>query len=1086
MTRPLCPYVGLQPFTETERGYFFGREREIRLITANMRVAPLTVLYGHSGVGKSSVLRAGVIPALQARAQTAVVYVNDWRSDQSLDALKLACAEAVAALPGGAGVPSAAAIDLPLDVLLLMLSDRGRFELFIVLDQFEDWLTYRPAETVATTFDEELARVINRRDPHIAMLLAVRADALFRLDRYRTRIPRLLENSLRLRHLSAEAAERAIRQPLAVHNAHNNVPIAIDDAVVDAVIGDVTAAEFRLGEHMERSVDPSAARVVEAPLLQLVMTRLWDVEVGAGSTTLRLETYERLGRSVQIAESHLDHSLTALPEPEQALCADMFQWLVTPSGHKIAQTLRDLSAYSGRPEPDVSNLLAKLGDARILRALPPVLDARGERYELFHDVLASGVLSWRHRFLAAQQSERVRRETEERLAEERRQRWKRRLDRVYRAGVAALVGLVALGIAIGIEREVHIRAQWHELNGPPGGTIAPLAIDPQVPNRLYVALYGRDGGVYRTDDGGQSWARLPVGLGQNVAMALAIDPRDPARMYLGTAGNGVIGTVDGGATWSPLNDGLFNLNVLDLMLAADDPEHILVVAYGGGGGLFSSRDHGEHWYRVNDVDTQQAFRLVSSPRDAGEVTVLSERGVFRSTDGGTRFYLLESPDVPSDIVRDWAVGSDGTRYAIVRDGKLSRKSVHDQEWVDILLPDRDDYGIRVWADTRNEGWLYTAVRSALGSTALLTSRATGRMGSWQSAGNEIGRTPGIELLTDPHHPRRVYYGTSGGLYHSNDGMTGWAPISTTLAKSTVGAILADPVDGKRIWASVEGGVYRSDNGGILWSPVVDGLYAAAVRTLAINPRDHRDVFAGVYRPGNVESIFRFHDGAGHRAWTGSANGSKNDDTRALLFRPSSVTTMSLFAGTFGSGVWHTHDGHNWEARNQGLARLDVVDLAGDALSAETLYAATGGGVYRSQDGGISWMAFNDGLEDLQVHAIAADQWRSETVFAGTARGLFVSHQGRPWRPANNGVDRTNVIVVQPDPRQADVIYIATDTGGVYRSDDGGERWVPISQTATTYAINSLTVPFSGRYALLAGAAEAGVHGWVRRYAWQDP
>ncbi len=58
--RRLCPYVGLQPFEEADREFFFGRERDQRIIISNLLTSPLTILYGSSGVGKSSVLMAGV------------------------------------------------------------------------------------------------------------------------------------------------------------------------------------------------------------------------------------------------------------------------------------------------------------------------------------------------------------------------------------------------------------------------------------------------------------------------------------------------------------------------------------------------------------------------------------------------------------------------------------------------------------------------------------------------------------------------------------------------------------------------------------------------------------------------------------------------------------------------------------------------------------------------------------------------------------------------------------------------------------------------------------------------------------------
>ena len=60
-----CPYVGLQPFLEEHCEYFFGREKDQRIIIANVLASPLTVFYGSSGVGKSSVLMAGVVPQLR-------------------------------------------------------------------------------------------------------------------------------------------------------------------------------------------------------------------------------------------------------------------------------------------------------------------------------------------------------------------------------------------------------------------------------------------------------------------------------------------------------------------------------------------------------------------------------------------------------------------------------------------------------------------------------------------------------------------------------------------------------------------------------------------------------------------------------------------------------------------------------------------------------------------------------------------------------------------------------------------------------------------------------------------------------------
>ena len=74
------PYQGLIPYTERDAGYFFGREKETRLIIANLFASPLTLLYGASGVGKSSVLRAGVASDLTRRPNLKVVVQSDWKN----------------------------------------------------------------------------------------------------------------------------------------------------------------------------------------------------------------------------------------------------------------------------------------------------------------------------------------------------------------------------------------------------------------------------------------------------------------------------------------------------------------------------------------------------------------------------------------------------------------------------------------------------------------------------------------------------------------------------------------------------------------------------------------------------------------------------------------------------------------------------------------------------------------------------------------------------------------------------------------------------------------------------------------------
>src|SRR5262249_59046875 len=108
-------------------------------------------------------------------------------------------------------------------------------------------------------------------------------------------------------------------------------------------------------------------------------------------------------------------------------------------------------------------------------------------------------------------------------------------------------------------------------------------------NTLYA---GGMGGVFKSTDGGETWAPPGPGLsGQlGVVQTLVIDPNDARVLYAGTNSKGVFKSIDGGATWQAVNLGLTNLNALVLTMSPDNPS--LLYAGTQGGGLFVSLNAG--------------------------------------------------------------------------------------------------------------------------------------------------------------------------------------------------------------------------------------------------------------------------------------------------------------------------------------------------------------------------------------------------------------------------------------------------------------------------------------------------------------
>ena len=426
---PRSPFKGLSSFGDgdDDRRFFFGRERESEVVAANLMASRLTVLYGPSGVGKSSLLRAGVAQRLRSlvpagpgqEGASEVVIVDSWRDDPIL---------AVAAAAG-------ASTDVPLADALAERAIAAGGELYLILDQMEEYVLYhgRDGGPLAGALED----VLTRTDLPVHVLLGVRDDSLADLDALKRRLPGLFGNLLRLDHLTRAAARSAIEGPLRAYAELGGPGVTAEDELVEAVLDEVAAG--RIEQHLlGRGLVDEAVRErrVEAPYLQLVLERLWEVERARGSDVLRASTLAELGGAEHIVEEHLERALAGLSPTERDLVAELFDHLVTPSGTKIAHAVDDLARYADEDPAVLEPVLACLDAARIVRRIP----GRGggpPRWEIFHDVLAPAVLAWRDRH-----------ETERAVAVERAAA-RVRHRRIASVAAVALVALVGTTILAG-------------------------------------------------------------------------------------------------------------------------------------------------------------------------------------------------------------------------------------------------------------------------------------------------------------------------------------------------------------------------------------------------------------------------------------------------------------------------------------------------------------------------------------------------------------------------------------------------------------------------------------------------------------
>lgn len=967
------PYKGLTPYSEDDASFFFGRQRERDMIEANLIATRLTLLYGASGVGKSSVLRAGVVHHLRAEARQRllldeplehiVVVANAWRDDplhSLLDAVHRTLLE-VAGAPGAETLallsPSAAAFTPTLQAWTGALD----CDLLVILDQFEEYLFYHPNEDGLGTLAFELPRAINHPDLRVNFLIAIREDALARLDRFKGRIPSLFANYLRIQHLDVAAARAAIEQPLAAYNDlyAPPQPVGIEPTLVEEVLAQVQTNQVFVGE-MGRGVTAASGPLrVETPYLQLVMSRLWAEEIQAGQTVLRLATLQQLGGAERIVRTHLDTVLATLTPAEQQCAARVFHHLVTPSGAKIAHSVPDLAEYSGLTPDQLTPVLEKLSSftMRILRpvAPPPDQPAAAARFEIFHDVLSAPILDWRLRFAHAQEQaaaearllaeraeavERLRRQETEaaaRLAQERRRTQRLALGAL---GLLALL-LVMAALVVAFDQQVNIaRRATARANAAAARNLAvsanlQLASDPELSVLLAMQAAQVEPIVQAEDALRQALVASPVrSLLRDHAGPVSVAAFSPDGAWLATAG------FDGQIALREARTGRL------IALLPDHAQSVFCLAFSPDSRLLVSGGRGAiaRLWTVPDGALQTEI-----PNLGGEIY----RCVFGPTDAAGDFQLLLAGGGFSAFV--WDVRSQ--QMALFLEGHRGGL------WFADFSPDGQrivttsaDRTARIWDAVSgrplavlsgHEDDTLFAVFDASGRWVATASRdRTARL--WDATTGEqvrvfLGHTAEVNGLTFDAAARRLYGSSLDGRVLVWDVASGAIQAELRHDARITGLMLSP--DGRLLLTS------SADHTAALWNTHT----WQRLQTL----RGHTDaVSSGLFHPGGALVVTTSLDGA-VRLWTANAG-------QSLYALPAAMTAQPIWSAAF------SPDGARIVSAGD-----DGSVILWDALSGQQLAASRGhtGAVYRARfspdgqrlvsvgaDGDVRWWSIADGAE----------------------------------------------------------------------------------------------------------------------------
>ena len=626
---PPSPYKGLAPFDDSDLDalLFFGRERETEVIAANLMAARVTVLYGPSGVGKTSVLRAGVAYRLRREEEAHVVVFSSWPGDP------------VAGLIEALGGSGTSLVDALADA-----ANRAGGDVYVILDQFEEYFLYHEHDGALV---DALAEVIPRPGVRANIIIGIREETLAQLDAFKPSIPTLLSNRLGLQRLDRSSAEAAVVGPVRRYNeiVGEERAVELEPELISTVLDQVVAGRVELGGVSRGAgIDRDDGGRIEAPYLQLVMARLWDLEAERGSRNLHLSTLRELGGATKIVEDHLDHAMAELSGREKDVAAAMYTFLVTPSGTKIAHDVRDLAGYAEVNQQEAASVLRQLSAERIVRSDS---DNGAARYEIYHDVLAEAVLAWRNRHNA----ERALREAE------------RRRRRAFEVATAALVGLfLVAGIAIyALVERSHSQSDARRARAAALASEASIQmrIDPQKSLAAALAAARLHGGLQQEDVLRQALiaSRLRAVVGGRTPVRVARFSPDGRRFVSGDRAGKIRfydarsarlqGTVDQGG---PVSAAMFSTNGKRLLTAGRD----------GTARLWRTADRSE----LRRFSAGGAVRFASLAQGGRIAVTLTEAGRVRvwSTRDGRLVRAFRTRGVPFPKLA--AVDRDGTLLAV--------------------------------------------------------------------------------------------------------------------------------------------------------------------------------------------------------------------------------------------------------------------------------------------------------------------------------------------------------------------------------------------------------------------------------------
>lgn len=602
----------------------------------------------------------------------------------------------------------------------------------------------------------------------------------------------------------------------------------------------------------------------------------------------------------------------------------------------------------------------------------------------------------------------------------------------------------------GMYRSTDAGKTWTHIGLKQSGQISRVRVHPTNPDIAWVAVQGQiwgentERGIFKTTDGGATWRHVLAISGETGAGELAIDPSNPRILYAamwqngrtpwyvksgGTEG-GIFKSTDGGETWAKLKGGLpTTIGKVGVDVVASQPSRVYAVveAEEGKGGLYRSDNYGESWRLVSEdrlIHSRPWYynRVTADPLDPETVYVMNVT-YMKSTDGGETFEIVRT--LPHGDHHDlWVNPLDSKNLINANDGGATISFDGGQSWSRVdNQPTAQFY--RVTTDNMTPYRIYGGQQD--NTTVAILSKTYGA-GVSDKDFFAVGGGESAHIAFDENNPRFVYATTINSTLTEFDTVTkrrrpikpypeyvfGRQAKNIFYRTNWNAPVAANPHDPSIIYYGTEK-LLKTDDRGVTWTEISPDLTR--------NEKDRQGINGG---PITNESV-----------------GAEYYNT-VFYIKPSPHEKGTIWVGSDDGLVHVTRDeGGSWDnvtPRGAVEGQINAIDVS--PHDAGTAYVALAAFklndfrpyIYKTTNYGKRWKRIDKGLpEDTFVRVVREDPVRKGLLYAGTEAGMFVSFDdGDNWQSLRRNLPP--VPITDLKIRQGDLVA-ATQGRGFWVLDD---------------------------------------------------